>query len=123
MKPNLENRILELASNVNNVIEGLPSTLYLNTLKKQIVRSVTSSALNYGEALAAASMRDFIYKMSIVLKEIKETKMCLILLKNAAPSAFTNRLQDLFNETDELASIIYSSIRTSKNNLLRKRSP
>jgi four helix bundle protein len=105
------------------VIEGLPSTLYLNTLKKQIVRSVTSSALNYGEALAAASMRDFIYKMSIVLKEIKETKMCLILLKNAAPSAFTNRLQDLFNETDELASIIYSSIRTSKNNLLRKRSP
>jgi four helix bundle protein len=117
MNGNLESRLVNWVTKMNNLLNALPTTIYLNTLKLQLARSTTSSALNYGEALAASSLKDFIHKLNIVLKEIKETKMGLRLIEKAAPPPFSERIQELYKESDELASIIFSSIRTSKRKL------
>ena len=102
---------------MNYLINTLPATPFHYTLKLQLARSATSVALNYDEALGAALMKDFIHKLSIVLKELKETKICLNLLLKSTRSDLGERIQNLYNEADESASIIYSSIRTSKNKL------
>ncbi|MEM7185128.1 MAG: four helix bundle protein, partial [Bacteroidota bacterium] len=52
-------------------------------LTKQLVRSVTSAALNYGEAQSAESRRDFVHKMKICLKELRESQVNLKILEQA----------------------------------------
>jgi four helix bundle protein len=79
------------------------------------VRSGTSPALNYAEAQSAESKNDFVHKMKICLKELRETLVCLkiILLKGYFKE---NKLADLVKENNELISIFVKSIQTAKSN-------
>ena len=81
-----------------------------------MVRSGTAPALNYGEAQAAESRPDFIHKMKIALKELRETKVNLkfILRRNYFPE---NRLLPLLKENDELIAIFVKSISTAQEKL------
>jgi len=72
-KYDLEERLIDFVLKVDEVIENLPSTKLANHLSGQMVRSGTSPALNYGEAQSAESQRDFIHKMQVILKELRET--------------------------------------------------
>ena len=76
-KFDLEERLIEFASDIIDVSEGLPKTLAGNHLAGQLIRSGTSPALNYGEAQGAESRSDFIHKMKVCLKELRETYNCL----------------------------------------------
>ena len=78
-------------------------------------RAGTSPALNYGEARAAESKRDFAHKMKICLKELRETLVCLkIIVKR---SWIQKELLDLLKkENEELISIFVASIKTSGEN-------
>ena len=69
----LEDRLIDFALNVNKMLEKLPQTYLGNNLSNQLTRSSTSPALNYGEAQSAASKKDYIHKMRIGLKELRET--------------------------------------------------
>ena len=76
-KYDLEERLIDFVLFIDEIIEQLPNVRLANHLAGQIVRSGTSPALNYGEAQSAESQKDFVHKMQIVLKELRETKYVL----------------------------------------------
>jgi four helix bundle protein len=82
---------------------------------KQIIRSSTSAALNYGEAQSAASTRDFQHKMKLCLKELRESLVNLKIQKVIESIPDAKDLERLLKENKELIAIFVSSIRTSKN--------
>ena len=84
----------------------------------QIVRSGTAPSLNYSEAQSAESRNDFIHKMSIVLKELRETHSCLKIIQRA--KLYLKDEESIIvaiKENNELISIFVKSIETSKSKL------
>jgi four helix bundle protein len=69
-KNELQDRLIDFSVLIIQLIRGIKKDIAGNTMSNQIVRSGTSVALNYGEALGAESQKDFIHKMQIVLKEL-----------------------------------------------------
>ena len=80
-KFDLEDRLVAFAGDVILFANRVPSDYAGQYLKNQIIRSASSTALNYGEALGTESTKDAIHKNSIVLKELKETRVNLKILK------------------------------------------
>jgi four helix bundle protein len=73
----LEDRLIDFVLLIDKIIESLPNTRLANHLANQMVRSSTSPALNYGEAQSAESTKDFVHKLKVILKELRETRVCL----------------------------------------------
>ena len=71
----LEDRLIQFAIRISEVVDALPSTALGKYLKGQMIRSGTSPALNYGEAQSAESPKDFIHKLKIVLKELNKNRL------------------------------------------------
>ena len=114
-KYDLEDRLVDFASRVIDVVESLPpNSIAAKHLGNQLVRSGTSPALNYGEAQGAESRADFVHKMKIVLKELRETKVCIKIITKR--NYFSReKLAALGQENDELIAIIFKSIATSRD--------
>ncbi len=110
----LEERLIDFAVRIIRTSESLPKTRVGNHIAGQLIRSGTSSAPNYGEAQSAESRADFIHKMKICLKELRETKIWLLMIRRAKLLSPASKLQLLIEENDELISIFVSSIKTSK---------
>jgi len=106
----LEKRLLQFALRAIEVVESLPETKVCNHVGGQLLRSGTSVALNYGEAQSAESDRDFIHKLKVILKELRESLMSLRILQ--AKSYLKDN--ELVGEADELVKIFFSSIKTVK---------
>lgn len=81
-----------------------------------MIRSGTSPALNYGEAQGAESTNDFIHKLKIILKELRETFVCLKIIKRKPLIEPNDDLENTYIENNELISIFVSSIKTAKRN-------
>ena len=104
----LETRLIEFASRVIDMAEKMPKTFAAKHIGSQIIRSATSPALNYGEAQGAESKEDFVHKMKICLKELRETMICLKLIEHRG--WFTQgKLSALIKENNELVSIFVAS--------------
>ena len=112
----LEDRFVEFASRIIDVVESLPSTRAGNYIAGQFVRCGLAPALLYGEAQSAESRDDFIHKMKIILKELKESRVCLKLIIKKQMIKPVSRLNDLKSECEELIKIISKSIDTAKKN-------
>lgn len=112
----LEDRLVEFAARCINVSDALPSNKASQHLAGQLCRSGTSPALNYGEAQGAESRKDFVHKMSVALKELRETLICLKIVI-AAKMLSLEKLQPLVVEANELISIFVTSIKTAKQNI------
>jgi len=110
----LEDRLLEFAAKIVELTESLPNTRAGNHIASQLLRCGTSSLSNHGEVEAAESRRDFLHKLRICLKELRETKRWLRLLSRVktvgTPANFTSCL----NEVEELIRIFVASIRTAE---------
>lgn len=76
-KFDLEDRLVDFTIMVMDVVENLPNSKAGNTIRNQLIRCGISPALNYGEAQAAESRSDFIHKMKVVHKELKEVRVCM----------------------------------------------
>lgn len=116
MKPDdLSDRLLELAVRIGKVVDALPETRLGKHIAGQLVRSGTSPAPNYEEACAAESRRDFIHKIRIALKELRESRcwIKLIMRSDLLPEA---RMSEIANETDELCKILGQSLVTARRN-------
>jgi len=123
-KYNLEERLLEYASAVIDLSEKLPTTRAGNHVAGQILRSGTSPYPNHAEAESAESREDFIHKLKICLKELRETRRWARLIERKRWVQDDPTLLFLLGESDELIRIFASSIQTAKRNaLVRKRSP
>jgi four helix bundle protein len=90
-------------------------------ISNQIVRSGISPALNYGEAQGAESRVDFIHKMRVSLKELRETKVALEIIKRTPLTSNTNLLLELQIERNELILIFAKSIQTAQAKLVVKK--
>ena len=109
----LEDRLLAYAVRVIHVSEALPKKPTGNHIRNQLLRSGTSPAPNYGEAQSAESRQDFTHKLKIVLKELRETRVWLLMIQKAALIKPTSSLDQLLQETNELISIFVASLKTT----------
>ncbi len=111
----LENRLISFAALIINVINELPNTKAANHLSGQLVRSGTSPALNYGEARGAESNKDFVHKLQIILKELRESLNTLKIIELANLSPISPLLNKSLTECNELISIFVISVRSAKS--------
>jgi four helix bundle protein len=117
----LEERLLEFASAVIDLSEMLPSTRAGNHVAGQVLRSGTSPYPNHGEAEDAESRDDFIHKLKVCLKELRETRRWARLIKRKAWAKDDPTLLFVLSESDELIRIFYSSVQTAKRNALAEK--
>lgn len=110
----LSERLLEFAVRTGKVADALPDTRLGRHIAGHLVRSGTSPAPNYDEGCAAESRGDFIHKLSICLKELRETKIWLRLIIKAELLSGA-RMDDLRDECEQLCNIIAQSIITAKS--------
>ena len=115
-KKELEERLIEFAVRVIRVAGALPNTKIGNHINAQMIRSGTSPAPNYGEAQDAESRSDFVHKVKIVLKELRETKIWLVMIVKARLIRPVSKLEPLIAECDELISIFVKSVQTARGN-------
>ena len=76
----LEDRLIDFAVRIIRLAESLPKTKVGNHVSGQLIRCGTSPAPNYGEAQSAESRADFIHKMKVSLKELRETRVWLLII-------------------------------------------
>ena len=114
---NLQDRFIEFAITVINVVSGLDSSRIAQHLGGQLLRSGTSPALHYAEAMGAESRKDFIHKLKINLKELRESSVNLKILVKAYKVPEDHSVHQ---ECSELIAIISKSIQTATKNLRLK---
>jgi len=112
-KYDLENRLLEYSARIIKIVEELPNSRIGNHVAGQLLRSGTSPYANHGEAQGAESSNDFIHKMRICLKELRESMRWLRLIQRVALVKSHERLTEMVQETEELIKIFVASIRTA----------
>ncbi|HMN47499.1 MAG TPA: four helix bundle protein [Ignavibacteriaceae bacterium] len=93
-KFDLEDRLIDFAVLIIEISENLNNTRAGNHISGQIIRSGTSPALNYGEAQSAESRNDFIHKLKVLLKELRETLVALKIIKRGS---LTSKIELLDN--------------------------
>ncbi len=117
---NLEERLIAFSVLIIEIVKKMPQTLAGKHLAGQLVRSGTSVSLNYGEAQGGESRKDFIHKMKIVLKELRETYVCLKIILQSKLYSSENNINKALEENNELISIFVKSIETARYNLKNK---
>ena len=113
----LQERLIEFAVRVLNVVESLPNSRVGNHVAGQLIRSGTSPAPNYGEAQSAESRKDFIHKMKVALKELRETLVWLLIIQRKPLVEPRDKCSPRIDENNELISISVMSIATAQKNL------
>ena len=99
-----------------DIVEALPNTRTGSYVSGQLIRSCNSPAFNYGEAQAAESLKDFIHKMGVILKELKECRVVLKIIAKKAMISPAEKIEIVSLETEELIAIVGKSISTAKRN-------
>lgn len=112
----IEDRLIDFAVRVIKLCESLPASHIASLhIKKQLVRSATAPAPNYGEARNAESSKDFIHKLKVALKELNESRIWLKMIVRAE-IVKPELLEGLIDECDQLCRILSASIHTARNN-------
>ena len=111
----LEDRLLEFSARIIRLVDSLPNTRAANHIAGQLLRCGTSPYGNHGEVEAAESRKDFVHKLRVCLKELKETRRWLRLASKSSMVPGP-KIAAILNETEELIKIFFSSIRTAERN-------
>lgn len=111
-KSDLEDRLINFSVASINLAKSIHYNFEGKHLAQQLIRSSTSAALNYGEAKGAESRKDFIHKMRLALKELRESLVCIKIMLRCDLIA----KDELLNEADQLVAIFVASIRTAETN-------
>jgi len=120
MKFDLEDRLVDFSVQILTLVEQLPETRVCIHLSNQMIRSCTSPTLIYGEAQGAESRRDFIHKMKMALKELRETKNNLTIVSRKKYLKNEDLMQKSLAESEELIRIFVKSISTARANLKKE---
>lgn len=114
MRFDLEERLICFAVDIVNLTNKFPINFAVQHFSKQLIRSGTSPALNYAESQIAESKNDFIHKLSVALKELRETMVCLKIIQRADLIKEQSQLIHTIDECNQLISILVTSIKTAK---------
>ena len=112
-KYDIEERLIDFAVEIIFFVESLPTSKSASHMGGQLLRSGTSPSLNYGEAKAAESKNDFIHKMKVCLKELRESHNSLRIMHKAKLFKTEEKAVGLITECNELISIFVKSIATA----------
>jgi len=116
MRKEIEDRLVHFAADVNKIRRSMKNSELAENLLNQLSRSSSSAALNYGEALGAESRKDFVHKIGIVLKELRESYNNLrIILNSGFYKGDKADLDALIDESNQLVSIFHKTSLTLKN--------
>jgi four helix bundle protein len=118
-KFDLEERLINFAIQILEIAEALPRTRVGNHVAGQLIQCKTSPAPNYAEAQSAESPNDFIHKIKVVLKELREVRVWLLLIQRKGLLRLPDKLPPALAECDELIAIFVTSIGTAKRNRAR----
>ena len=110
----LEDRLIEFAVRIIRLVDSLQKTKAGKHIAGQILRCGTSPAPNYGEAQGAESSADFVHKMKMCLKELRETKVWLLMIIKSGLIKSASKIEPLIDENDQLISIFVKSIQTAR---------
>ena len=113
-KYDLEERLLEYSASIVRLIEQLSESRAGNHVAGQLLRSGTAALPNHGESQAAESPADFIHKLKICLKELRESYRWLLLIRRVPLTEAEADVARLIDETDELIRIFVKSLQTAK---------
>ena len=116
----LQDRLIDYAVRIIKLCEALPNDKTGEHICSQILRSGASPAPNHGEAQSAESRADFVHKLKIALKELRETETWLKIIIRAKLIKPIDKLEPLLQETNELISILFRSIETAKKNAKKR---
>ena len=111
----LEERLLQFSTRIIELVEELPNTRTGSHVANQLLGSGTSPYANHAEAQAAESRNDFIHKLRICLKELRETKRWILLIQRAVLLNQAEKANDALLECEELIKIFVQSIRTAES--------
>ncbi len=111
----LEERLLQFSVRIIRLVEELPNTRTGNHVASQLLGSGTSPYANHGEAQAAESRNDFIHKLRICLKELRETKRWIMLIQRAALLNRDEKTNEALLECEGFIKIFVKSIRTAES--------
>ena len=112
-KWDLGERLLEYGARIIRLVESLPNTLVGRRVGDQLLRSGMSVGANYEEAKGAESKEDFVHKLQIALKELRESNYWLRLLLKSG-KVRPDRIADLIDESNQLLAILSKSVATVK---------
>lgn len=115
-KYDLRDRLIDFTIHCILISEKLPNSFSGRFYANQLIRSSGSAALNYGEAQDAESKNDFIHKIKVVLKELRETNMNLMIISRK-PLIRSEILKQTIQESDELISIFVTSLKTARKKI------
>jgi len=109
----LPERLLDYGARIVKLVAALPPTMVARRIGDQLLRSGTGVGANYEEARAAESKSDFLHKLQLALKEMRESNYWLRLLAKAeiVPA---DRLRPLLDESDQLRAILSKAVATAK---------
>ena len=116
-KFNLEERLISFSVLIIEIAESMPQKWAGNYLFGQLIKSGISPSLNYGEAQSSESRKDFIHKIKIVLKELRETFVCLKIICRSKLYITKTKIILALEENNELISIFLKSVETAQKNL------
>ncbi len=119
-KYDLEDRLVSYSCRMIDVVEALPGTRAGNYIAGQLIKSCISPTFNYGEVQGAESRNDFIHKLGVVLKELKECRSALKIVIKKALIKPASKLNSIYKETEELVAIMAASIETAEKNKSKK---
>lgn len=119
-KFDLEDRLVKFACQALEICDLLLNTKSGQNLEYQLSKSSTSCALVYGEAQAAESKADFIHKVKIVLKELRESRINVRIIIEK-PVLINDKLHIVLKEANELIAIFLKSVETAKQNMINEK--
>jgi len=114
---NLNERLINFSELIIEVSRSLPPSKEGSYLSGQLVRSGLSPALNYSEAISGESRKDFVHKIKIVLKELRETYSCLRIIQRTCSRGAEDLIEKAIIENNELIAIFVTSVKTAMMNM------
>jgi four helix bundle protein len=111
----LEDRLIDFAAQICLLTDRFPTTAIARHVGAQLMRSATSPFANYGEAQGAESRQDFLHKLRVCLKELRETQAWLKFVHRMGFCA--EQIQPARQECDELVAIFVASIKTAASKM------
>jgi four helix bundle protein len=113
-------RLLDIAAGVIKLLPALGDLPGARSVVKQLERCGPSAGANYDEARGAESSADFVHKVRIALKELRETRYWLKLVLRAGLVTRSDTLPPLIDETSQLIAILTASASTAKSRIARR---
>jgi len=113
----LEERLIDFSVGIIGITETMSKTRAGNHLAGQLIRSGTAPALNYAEAQSGESRKDFIHKLKVALKELRESYACLKIIHRTNLFDSEKKIELTMKENNELISIFVKSVATAQKNI------